>query len=45
MRFYGFFGPLKSELIDSHKEKENQFILKNDKNGRNVSCAWVKSKY
>jgi len=42
MRSYGFFGPLKSKLIDSHKEKESRFILKDDINGRNMSCIWLK---
>lgn len=42
MRSYGFFGPLKSELINSYKEKENRFILTHDLNGRNMSCIWLK---
>jgi len=42
MRSYCFFGALKSELIDSYKAKESQYINENHLNGRNISCVWVK---
>ncbi|WP_284651840.1 class I SAM-dependent methyltransferase [Flavobacterium terrisoli] len=42
MRSYGFYGFLKSDLIDSYKEKEAQFIAENNVNGRNISCIWMK---
>jgi len=42
MRSYGFFGILKSDLLDSYKEKEEQFIAENQVNGRNISCIWLK---
>lgn len=42
MRSYGFYGLLKSDLIDSYKEKEVQFIAENKVNGRNISCIWIK---
>lgn len=42
MRSYGFYGFLKSDLIDSYKEKEEAFIRDNQINGRNISCIWIK---
>jgi 2-polyprenyl-3-methyl-5-hydroxy-6-metoxy-1,4-benzoquinol methylase len=42
MRSYGFFGYLKSDLLDTYKEKEEQFIGENQLNGRNISCLWIK---
>ncbi|MDN3676721.1 class I SAM-dependent methyltransferase [Flavobacterium paronense] len=42
MRSYCFFGVLKSDLIDSYKEKESKFIAENQVNGRNISCIWIK---
>lgn len=42
MRSYGFFGYLKSDLIDKYKAKEEQFINENQVNGRNISCVWIK---
>ena len=42
MRSYCFFGVLRSELIDSYKEKESKFISENQINGRNISCIWIK---
>ena len=42
MRSYCFYGVLKSELIDSYKEKESKFISENQINGRNISCIWMK---
>ncbi|HNP32565.1 MAG TPA: class I SAM-dependent methyltransferase [Flavobacterium sp.] len=42
MRSYGFYGYLKSDLIESYAEKEEGFISKNCLNGRNISCVWIK---
>jgi ubiquinone/menaquinone biosynthesis C-methylase UbiE len=42
MRSYGFFGYLKSDLMEEYKEKEEQFISENQLNGRNISCIWIK---
>lgn len=42
MRSYCFFGVLKSDLLDSYKEKESRFISENQVNGRNISCIWMK---
>lgn len=42
-RSYGFFGALKSDLTSNFKEMEEQFILKNELNGRNISCIWIKN--
>lgn len=42
MRSYCFYGVLKSELIDSYKEKESKLISENQLNGRNISCVWMK---
>ena len=42
MRSYGFFGFLKSDLLENFKEKEEQFIQENQLNGRNISCIWIK---
>lgn len=41
-RTYGFYGALKSDLSAKYREKEEQFISKNELNGRNISCIWVK---
>jgi 2-polyprenyl-3-methyl-5-hydroxy-6-metoxy-1,4-benzoquinol methylase len=43
MRSYGFFGYLKSDLLDSYKVHEEQFIKENQVNGRNISCIWIKN--
>lgn len=42
MRSYGFYGYLKSDLIESYQQKEAQFIAENQANGRNISCVWIK---
>lgn len=42
MRSYGFYGFLKSDLIENYKQKEEQFIQDNQVNGRNISCIWIK---
>lgn len=42
MRSYGFYGFLKSDLIQSYQEKETQFIAENQLDGRNISCIWIK---
>jgi 2-polyprenyl-3-methyl-5-hydroxy-6-metoxy-1,4-benzoquinol methylase len=42
MRSYGFFGFLKSDLMESYKDKEELFIADNQLNGRNISCIWIK---
>lgn len=42
MRSYGFYGFLKSDLIEEYKEKEEQFIQENQVNGRNISGIWLK---
>lgn len=42
MRSYCFFGSLKSELSDSYKAKESEYINDNHINGRNISCVWIK---
>lgn len=44
MRSYGFYGYLKSELTEKYQEKEEQLIGKNQVNGRNISCIWIKNK-
>lgn len=41
-RSYGFYGLLKSDLPDQYKIIEDDLILKNELNGRNISCIWVK---
>ncbi|SKB60004.1 Methyltransferase domain-containing protein [Salegentibacter holothuriorum] len=41
-RSYGFFGKLKSDLDDELKQKEEKLIRKNQLNGRNLSCIWMK---
>jgi 2-polyprenyl-3-methyl-5-hydroxy-6-metoxy-1,4-benzoquinol methylase len=41
-RSYGFYGELKSELTESYQQKEAGFIAANARNGRNISCLWVK---
>lgn len=42
MRSYGFYGFLKSDLIEKYKDKEEQFIRQNKLDGRNISCIWIK---
>ena len=42
MRSYGFFGYLKSDLIESYQAEETQLIAENQTNGRNISCIWMK---
>lgn len=42
MRSYGFFGYLKSDLIESYQAEETQLITENQTNGRNISCIWMK---
>lgn len=42
MRSYGFFGYLKSDLIESYQAEEAQLIAENQTNGRNISCIWMK---
>ncbi len=42
MRSYAFFEALKSDLAEDFREKENQLITADDKNGRNISCIWLK---
>lgn len=42
MRSYGFFGFLKSDLMESYQEKEARFIAENQVDGRNISCIWMK---
>jgi 2-polyprenyl-3-methyl-5-hydroxy-6-metoxy-1,4-benzoquinol methylase len=42
MRSYGFFGYLKSDLIESYQAEESQLIAENQTNGRNISCVWMK---
>jgi 2-polyprenyl-3-methyl-5-hydroxy-6-metoxy-1,4-benzoquinol methylase len=42
MRSYGFYGFLKSDLIEKYRDKEEQFIQENQVNGRNISCIWIK---
>ncbi len=42
MRSYGFYGFLKSDLIEQYKDNEEQFIQENQLNGRNISCIWIK---
>ena len=41
-RSYGFFGKLKSDLHTELQQKETQLIKKNQLNGRNLSCIWMK---
>jgi len=42
-RSYAFYGFLKSDLVPSYRDKEQQFIDANQMNGRNISCVWVKN--
>ena len=42
MRSYGFYGFLKSDLMEDYKEKEEKLIHDNQLNGRNIACAWIK---
>ncbi|WP_333875300.1 class I SAM-dependent methyltransferase [Flavobacterium sp.] len=42
MRSYGFYGYLKSDLIETYQQKEAQFIAENQPNGRNIACVWIK---
>jgi 2-polyprenyl-3-methyl-5-hydroxy-6-metoxy-1,4-benzoquinol methylase len=42
MRSYGFYGFLKSDLLENYKENEEKFIQENQLNGRNLACVWVK---
>jgi len=41
-RSYGFFGVLKSDLPFHFKDKEEEFSIQNQSNGRNISCIWIK---
>lgn len=41
-RSYGFFGVLKSDLSVHFKDKEEEFIMQQQSNGRNISCIWIK---
>ena len=42
MRSYGFYGFLKSDLTEDYQQKEAQFIAQNQRDGRNISCLWIK---
>lgn len=42
MRSYGFYGFLKSDLIEAYQQKESQWIAEHQLNGRNISCVWIK---
>jgi 2-polyprenyl-3-methyl-5-hydroxy-6-metoxy-1,4-benzoquinol methylase len=42
MRSYGFYGFLKSDLIEKYRNDEEQLIQENQLNGRNISCIWIK---
>ena len=42
-RSYGFYGNLKSNLSEKYKHYEEELISKNELNGRNISCVWVKN--
>jgi len=42
MRSYGFYGFLKSDLMEDYKEKEEKLIQDNQLNGRNIACVWIK---
>jgi ubiquinone/menaquinone biosynthesis C-methylase UbiE len=42
MRSYGFYGFLKSDLVENYQEKEARLIDGNHVNGRNISCLWMK---
>jgi 2-polyprenyl-3-methyl-5-hydroxy-6-metoxy-1,4-benzoquinol methylase len=42
-RSYGFYGPLKSDLTEEYKKYEDEYILRNELNGRNVSGIWIKN--
>jgi hypothetical protein len=41
-RSYGFYGPLKNELILEYKIKEDKLMHNNSLFGRNISCIWIK---
>jgi 2-polyprenyl-3-methyl-5-hydroxy-6-metoxy-1,4-benzoquinol methylase len=45
MRSYGFFGYLKSDLLSNYSSKEQDYIDNNQRNGRNLSCIWIKNKF
>lgn len=42
-RSYAFYGVLKSDLSDELKKNEQLFISRNELNGRNISCIWIKN--
>lgn len=42
-RSYGFFGLLKSDLPENLKVIEDELIMQNECNGRNISCVWIKN--
>ena len=42
MHSYGFYGLLSSELSEMYRKKEKECISTNQKNGRFLSCIWVK---
>ena len=42
-RSYAFYGVLKSDLPAQLKKNEGVLISKNELNGRNVSCIWLKN--
>ncbi len=42
-RSYAFYSVLKSDLSEELKNNEDIFTLKNELNGRNISCIWTKN--
>lgn len=42
-RSYAFYGVLKSDLSEELKKNEDLFISRNELNGRNISCIWIKN--
>ena len=42
-RSYAFYGVLKSDLSEELKKNEHLFISRNELNGRNISCIWIKN--
>jgi 2-polyprenyl-3-methyl-5-hydroxy-6-metoxy-1,4-benzoquinol methylase len=42
-RSYAFYNVLKSDLPKELKKNEDVFISKNELNGRNMSCIWIKN--
>lgn len=42
-RSYAFYGVLKSDLSEELEKNESVLISRNELNGRNISCVWIKN--